>query len=73
MVEATQLSMVGLGWEFFQDSPEGGKWFKFDKDGKPLGVEGDEMWLSDWNRVYGAQIRKDFMKAEVERGNRNSN
>lgn len=44
-----------MGWEFYQDSPNGGKWMLFDENGDRIAVQGDEKWLLDYGRLTDDQ------------------
>ena len=41
--------LIDRGWEFFQDSPDSGKWFKFNKDGDAVHAQGDGEWRHMWH------------------------
>lgn len=40
-----------MGWQFYQDSPNEGKWMKFNEEGVRIAVEGDDTWKADMRAI----------------------
>lgn len=48
---AVKNPLEAMGWEWFQDSPDSGKWFKYDKRGNQIAKEGDTVWQHDLEQI----------------------